>query len=378
MSDGRCLLELREVRVDRGGVRVLEIPSFRLEAGELVSIIGPNGSGKSTLLLTLMSLLPRAAGTLRYRGAEVRTAGEVLACRRRMALVFQDPLLLDATVQDNVAAGLRLRRLPRAEVRRRVEAALGRFHLAELAQRYARRLSGGEARRVNLARALAVDPEVLLLDEPFTSLDLPTRQAVVDDLEPALRQAGTAAVLVTHDQVEALRLSTRIVVMHGGRIVQSDQPSVVMNDPVNEFVAACVGMETILPGVVRRSEGGEIVADVAGREIDAIGPGAVGDLVYCCVRPESVVLEAADGRHRPTSVRNAFAARVEAVVAAGPTLKVRLACGFPLVASVTAESFTLLGLTQGKDVLASFKATSVHVIHRDGPHRDGAAGASVR
>jgi tungstate transport system ATP-binding protein len=369
MSDDRCLLELREVRVDRGEVEVLQIPSFRLGAGELVSIIGPNGSGKSTLLLTLMSLLPRAAGELRWRGREVRNAGEVLACRRRMAMVFQEPLLLDATVHDNVAAGLRLRRLPGPEVQRRVEAALRRFHLSGLARRSARHLSGGEARRVNLARALAVDPEVVLLDEPFVNLDLPTRQAIVDDLEQALRQAGTAAVLVTHDQTEALRLSSRIVVMNAGRIVQSDLPSVVMNDPVNEFVAACVGMETILPGVVRRSERGEIVAEVAGRQIDAVGEGEVDELVYCCVRPESVVIEAADGRPRASSVRNAYAARVTAVVAAGPTLKVRLDCGFPLVASVTAESFTLLGLTEGKEVVASFKATSVHVIRHDGAPR---------
>lgn len=366
MSDDRCLLELRDARVERGGVEVLRIASFRLQAGELVSIIGPNGSGKSTLLLTLQSLLPRAAGELRWRGREVRTRAEVLACRRRMAMVFQDPLLLDATVHDNVAAGLRLRRLPRAEVRRRVEVALERFHLSGLARRSARHLSGGEARRVNLARALAIDPEVLLLDEPFTSLDLPTRQAIVDDLEPALRQAGTAALLVTHDQTEALRLSSRIVVMQAGRIVQSDLPSVVMNEPVNEFVAACVGMETILPGVVRAGEGGEIVVEVAGREVDAVGPGRPGDQVYCCVRPESVVLEATDGRHRPTSVRNAYPARVTAVIAAGPALKVRLDCGFPLVASVTGESYMVLGLREGKELLASFKATAVHVIRRDG------------
>jgi len=362
MNDAPCLVELEDVRVDRGGVEVLEVPSFRLHASELVALLGPNGSGKSTLLLSLMGLLPRSAGALRYRGGEVRNAAEMLLHRRRMAMVFQDPLLLDATVYDNVAAGLRLRRLPRPEVRRQVEASLERFRLADLAQRSARHLSGGEARRVNLARALAVDPEVLLLDEPFVSLDLPTRQSIIEDLEAVLRQARTAAILVTHDQTEALRLSTRIVVMEGGRIIQSDEPSVVMNRPVNEFVAACVGMETILPGVVRRSARGEIVVEVADAEIDAVGPGEVGAQVYCCVRPESVVLEVAGAPRRATSVRNAFAARVVGVAAAGAYLKVRLDCGFPLTAHVTGESFTRLGLREGTEVVASFKATAVHVI----------------
>ena len=125
---------------------------------------------------------------------------------------------------------------------------LERFRLTEMAQRSARKLSGGEARRVNLARALVVEPEVVFLDEPFANLDLPTRESITTDLERTLREAGMAAVLVTHDQAEALRLSDRIVVLNGGRIVQSDAPSAVMNNPINEFVASCVGMETIVEG----------------------------------------------------------------------------------------------------------------------------------
>jgi tungstate transport system ATP-binding protein len=356
-----ALLEARDLRVDRGGVQVLDVPSFRLEEREFVSLIGPNGCGKSTLLLSLMGLLPRAAGQVLWRGAEASGQREAIAQRRRMAMVLQEPLLFQATVYENVASGLRIRGLPRREERRRVLAWLERFGLSALEARSARMLSAGESRRVSLARALAVEPEVVFLDEPFANLDPPTRQAIGDDLERAIREAGAAAVLVTHDQGEALRFSERIVVMQRGAVVQAGPPAVVMNEPVNEYVAACMGMETIVEGLVVRRVDGEVVMAVAGREISAIGAGAPGDRVYCCVRPEHVTIELASTAGS-SSARNVFPATITGVSSAGPFLKLKLDCGFPLVATVTTESLATLGLTRGRAVFASFKATAVHVI----------------
>ena len=358
-----CVLELRGLRVERGGVEVLDVPSFRLQEGEFLSLIGPNGSGKSTLLLSMMFLLQRKAGEVLYRGREVRSERAAVECRRKMAMVLQEPLLFDATVQDNVASGLRIRGLDRREARRRATTYLEKFKLADLAQRSARKLSGGEARRVSLARALAVEPEVVFLDEPFAHLDTPTRQSITDDLEATIRGVGSAAILVTHDQSEALRLSDRMVVMNEGRIVQSDDPSVVMNNPVNEFVASCVGMETILEGVIERRSGWEIVVTVAGKKLDAVGEGCVGEQVYCCVRPENVIIEVVNPA-RTSSARNVFPARIASVASAGAYLKIKLDCGFPLVAHVTAESFATLRLDEGREVFASFKATAIHVIRK--------------
>ncbi|BDG02062.1 ABC transporter ATP-binding protein [Anaeromyxobacter oryzae] len=363
MTPPACVVELRGVKVERGGVGVLDVPSFQLREREFVSLIGPNGSGKTTLLLSMLALLDRAAGQVLYRGAEIGAGRDAVEARRRMAMVLQEPLLFDTTVQDNVASGLRLRGLGRRETRRRVAEYLERFRLSDLAQRSARKLSGGEARRVNLARALAVEPEVVFLDEPFTSLDLPTRQSITGDLERTIRDAGMAAILVTHDQTEALRLSDRILVMDGGRIVQSDVPSVVMNDPVNAFVASCLGMETIVEGVVRRRDGWEMGIAVGAQEIVAVGEGSLGDRVYCCIRPENVIIDVADPR-LTSSVRNAFPARIVGVVSMGPHLEVKLDCGFPLVAHVTRESLAALALAEGKDVFASFKATAIHVIRK--------------
>jgi tungstate transport system ATP-binding protein len=240
---------------------------------------------------------------------------------------------------------------------------LERFGLAALERRSARLLSGGETRRVGIARALVVEPEVVLLDEPFANLDPPARQAITDDLERTLRRTGAAAILVTHDQAEALRLSARIVVMQRGAVVQSDVPAVVMNEPANEFVASCMGMETVVEGTVVRSAGGSVVMSVAGREIAAIGAGQPGDPVYCGIRPEHVTIDLASPAGS-SSARNVFPARISGVSSAGPYLKVKLDCGFPLVATVTGESFATLGLARGLDVFASFKATAVHLIRR--------------
>lgn len=357
------VLELSGLAVDRGGVPVVDVPSFRLHDGEIVALMGPNGSGKSSLLLSMMSLLPRRAGRVLWRGRPVQTEREAVACRRRMALILQEPLLFDQTVTANVASGLVLRGLPRAEVRERTAEVLERFDLGALAGRSARALSGGEARRVSLARALAVRPEVVLLDEPFANLDAPSREAITEGLERTLRQARTAAVLVTHDPSDALRLADRVAVMHGGRVVQEGAPAEVMNAPADPRVASLVGMETILEGVVLRHVDGELVASVGGREIHALGDAAPGDHVYCCIRPEHVLLESA-GRAGATSARNVFPARVAGVTSVGPYLKVRLDCGFPLVASVTSESFSALALARGKELVASFKATAIHVIRR--------------
>jgi tungstate transport system ATP-binding protein len=363
MIEAQSVLDLKDLRVDRGGVQILDIPSFSLQANEFVSLIGPNGAGKSTLLLSIMGLVRKRSGTLLYRGSEIDSDASWLEMRRRIAMVLQEPLLFDSTVYENVASGLKLRGVGRTEIRKRVGDYLEHFKLAEMAQRSARKLSGGEARRVSLARAFAVEPEMIFFDEPFANLDAPTRQSLTDDMDRIIREKGMAAVLVTHDQSEALRMSNRIVVMNGGSIVQSGSPAAVMNRPVNEFVANFVGMETILEGVVLRNNDQQMAVLVAGQEIDTVGSEQAGERVYCCIRPENVTVGIGQATEK-TSARNVFAARIVEIASMGPFLRLRLECGFSLTAYVTRESFATLELSEGKEVHASFKATSVHPIRR--------------
>lgn len=363
MKDG--IISIENLKVQLGGASILDIPSFSVKEGEFISLIGPNGSGKSTLLLVLNCLLKPVAGVLKYRGRPVTSRDEQFQYRRRVSMVFQEPLLFDTTVYKNVASGLKIRGVGREETRRRVSRYLKCFNIEHLAHRSARKLSGGEAQRASLARAFAMEPEVIFLDEPFSALDPPTRHALTDDLDSIVTETGITTIMVTHDQSEALRMSDRIAVMNNGGIVQVGAPSHVMNNPANEFIANFVGMETILEGKVLRTRDGMSTVDVAGMEMDAVGEVASGDSVYCCIRPENVAIELIWPDDQ-TSARNNFQGVVRDIFSVGPFLKISLDCGFPLTSFVTREAFAALNLREGMDVYASFKATAVHLIRGGG------------
>jgi tungstate transport system ATP-binding protein len=231
------LLIAENIRIRRGGVQVLDLPHFSVAAEEKVAVVGPNGAGKSSLLLGLACLLRRETGTISFKGEQVVESGET-AYRRKIAMVFQEPLLFDTTVLDNVAEGLRIRGKGREEARDTARDSLDLFKVGHLTGRSAHKLSGGEAQRVSLARAFAVRPELLLMDEPFSSLDLPTRIVLAEDLGRILHESGTAAIIATHDRIEAFHIVERLVVMDGGRVVQEGKPKDVLEQPVNSFVAA--------------------------------------------------------------------------------------------------------------------------------------------
>ncbi|MDD2320200.1 MAG: ABC transporter ATP-binding protein [Geobacteraceae bacterium] len=355
------LLSVENLKVELGGVSILDIPSFFIREKEFVSLVGPNGSGKSTLLLVLNCLVRPVAGRITYRQDAVASRDAVFDYRRKVSMVFQEPLLFDTTVYKNVASGLKIRGFTREQIRERVMRYLKWFNIEHLAHRSARKLSGGEAQRASLARAFAIEPEMIFLDEPFSALDPPTRIALTDDLVKILRETGITAIMVTHDQSEALRMSDRIVVMNSGSIVQQGTPLDVMNNPANEFVASFVGMDTILEGTVIKSSEGFISVSVPHAEIDAVGDCQTGDKVYCCIRPENVAIDLVHPDEH-TSARNVFAAEIREISSLGPFLKLTLDCGFTLVSYVTREAFAVLELKEGKKVYPSFKATAVHVI----------------
>ena len=360
------LLEARDIEVKRGGTVILNVPSLSIQRGEILSLIGPNGAGKTTLLQTLCYLSKPFQGKIFFRGKKVEANHSVLEYRRRLAMVFQEPLLFDTTVFENAASGLRIRGIAKEDIRRIVVEQLDRFGIGHLGHRSARKLSGGEAQRTSLARAFALQPEVLLLDEPFSSLDPPTRESLIDDLENILRQTRTTTLFATHDRQEALRLSDRIAVMDRGKILQAGPPEEVMNRPLDEFVASFVGVETILTGNVIKEDGGTFVASVSGKEVETVGEAQIGEEVVLGIRPEHVTLTAHSSRE-VTSARNLLPARIEKIVSLGPYQKVQLDCGFPLVAYVTHHSIENLSLGEGKAVMASIKATAVHLIRRKIP-----------
>jgi molybdopterin-binding protein len=342
----------------RGPRRVVEVERLAVDEGETLAILGPNGAGKTSLALALATLLP-STGELRYRGEPIRDRA---AFRRRIGFVFQRPLLLDRSVRDNAALGLALRGVGAAQRARRAEQELERLGIAPLAGRPAGALSGGEAQRVSIARALAVDPEILFLDEPFSALDAPTREGLQADVARAVSGRGIASVLVTHDRDEALSLADRIAVVMAGRVRQVDEAERVFANPADPDVAAFVGVENVVPARVIAGSDELTTLRIGDRtvEVTAMPPDG-DDHALLCVRPDDVLISRSE---QATSARNALHSRIVRVEPLGRRVRLVLDAGFPLVAHVTRQSARELELEAGREVVASFKATVPHLLPR--------------
>lgn len=359
------LMELRDIEVTHGERVVLDVPHLVLERGESLTVIGPNGAGKSTLLRVLALLEHPTSGRVLYEGARIANGSTKLEYRRNTALVLQEPFLRNASVRENVATGLRFRHVSRNEMRRRSDEWLRNLKVDHLADRNARSLSGGEAQRVSLARAMVLDPDVLLLDEPFGGLDPPTQLSLMDDLRRALDQVNSTIVFVTHNREIAQALQNRLAVMMNGRLLQVGTPEEVFSAPINEEVAAFVGVENLLRGTVdRESEGLATVRIMDGIGVSVVGDYGTGDELVMGIRPEAVILEPVSRGEVLTSALNRLPGRVTDVTPLGALARVSVDCGIPLVSLVTGQSVENLSLTRGREVLASFKASAIHVVQR--------------
>ena len=235
----RTLVEISDLLVKRGDHPALQLDELSILDGEVLAVVGPNGAGKSTLLLTLTRLLKPERGKILFSGEQAGAESDTVY-RRRIALVMQDPLLFDTSVFENVASGLRFRGISKDVIHRDVPLWLERLGVGHLSKRRANDLSGGEAQRVSLARALVLKPQMLLLDEPFSALDPPTRSRLLDDLGALLDETATTTVFVTHDLDEAAQLAGRMAVIVGNRLRQVGNADEVFASPADEDVAQFV------------------------------------------------------------------------------------------------------------------------------------------
>jgi molybdopterin-binding protein len=332
------LFELNGVCVGYANVPVLQEFNLVVGKGSLVGLMGGNGSGKTTCLHLLDFLMEPEAGELLFDGVPV-ASGDGERLRRRVGFVMQHPYMLDATVLDNVALGLAIRGVPKAERQKTARKALEEVGLAQLGGRNATRLSGGEVKRVALARTLALDPEVLLMDEPTENLDSDSRAAIERLLPQLVEQRGKTVVIASHDRGSLIRLGAQSWRIEDGRAVAERwenvfRGSVEGGGKAHHFTTAGLTLATVdLPPEAH----------------------------WVSISPTEVIISKTA---MASSARNQLRAKIVAAHPSkdGEIMRVTLDCGEELIASVTCDSWAELGLERGAEVYATFKASAVKAL----------------
>ena len=341
-------LAIEGLRVRLGSVEVLKGIDLEIDNGEFIVLVGPSGCGKSTLLNVIAGLETSFAGQVRIGGRDVTG---VAPKDRDIAMVFQSYALYPAmTVRGNITFGMECRGVAKAEQRSTVERVAKLLQIGPLLDRKPSQLSGGQRQRVAMGRALVRDPVLFLFDEPLSNLDAKLRVEMRMEIKRLHQRLGTTVVYVTHDQIEAMTLATRIAVMHGGEILQFDEPQAIYDQPANLFVAGFMGSPPMNIVPVRlEAAGGELVA-IAGEDGDASKPVVrlplpqppnqvepwLGKAALLGIRPECITL----GGNGPMRV----AAQVEMIEPTGAeTMAVLTFAGGEIVARMNAGSRPAVG-----------------------------------
>jgi spermidine/putrescine transport system ATP-binding protein len=332
----RPTVEIDHVSKHFGDFVAVDDAAFSIDEGEFFSMLGPSGCGKTTTLRMIAGFETPSAGAIRLQGQDV---SRVPPHKRDVNTVFQHyGLFPHMNVSENIAYGPKAKKVPKAEIHRRVAEVLAIVRLSDFATRRPSQLSGGQQQRVALARALVNYPKALLLDEPLGALDLKLRQSMQLELKRIQREVGITFIFVTHDQEEALTMSDRIAVMNVGRVEQIGTPREIYDQPASVFVAGFIGQANLWPVAVRDRRGNRCQVDLEGSVVVSSDRGAlrVGDDAVLMVRPERVAVSAS----RPDGEVAAVQATVVDLVFQGPVVRYdcRLADGHTVIAHVAARA----------------------------------------
>lgn len=349
----------------------LNVTALEIEKGSSTALFGKSGSGKSTLLRICAGLQKGFCGRVSLFGSPLDPArrgrdGHVLC---RTAILFQDTALFDCGVRENISIGLKIRKTPPGDIERAVDEIVEKMNISGIAGAHAKEISGGQARRVCLARVLALKPELLFLDEPFYSLDASNRAQIMHELKTMCAGMGTALMLVTHDRHEALALCERMTVIDGGAVIRRGLTRECLNEPASEAEARLLGRDSIFYGRVMKceSEVAEIECGVEGAafRVQAAGVYPPGARACVIINPQDVSVDLQkgppEGGDGSSSVLNGFAGIIESAshYEFGMLLEISVGAGVRLRSYITMKSWEKLGLVIGSRVNACVKATSV-------------------
>lgn len=352
MLESRFSLQLRDF--------VLDVKDLSVGDGETVALIGENGAGKSTVLRILSGLMNPSSGRVVLNDTVLFDAAQKISRApedRKVGYMFQNYALFPhMTARENIAYGLNVRKLPQAEIDDRVSELCTRMGITDIADQLVTRISGGQRQRTALARALSPRPELLLLDEPLSALDVRTQEQMRRELAAVIRSEQIPCIIVTHSIVDALAVADRIAVIQKGKIVDTGTPDTIIHNPEHGFVSSFADNMNLFRGNVVVGENGVVCVDVAGIKIRATT--TLSGTVSVGIRPEELILS----REKfVSSAINSFLGVITGIEDTGLSWYVYVDIGIPLAAAITHQSVERLDLTVGMNITVTFKATAVQV-----------------
>ena len=356
------MIEFDRVSIALGNF-LLDDVSLSIRKGDYYCIMGPSGAGKTIILEAIAGLLVPDSGRILHNGQDVRN---IPPEHRRIGLVYQDySLFPHMTVERNIAFGMSMRKMSRAKRETRAKELMHQFGITHLKDRAPLTLSGGEQQRVSLARALAIEPELLLLDEPLSALDPITREQFIGELRVLHRDHGLTIVHVTHDRRDPVSLGTRMAMIIDGRLVQEGLIGDIFSSPRHEEIARFIGFENILKGTVVSCDDGLCQVEIGKNQVSVVADVKPGDKTALCIRADDITLMKHDGRWM--SARNNFEGVITRRSISGSIATITVDIGVEMTAVVTRKSVEEMDLDIGTPVGMSFKASAVHVIRGESP-----------
>jgi molybdopterin-binding protein len=352
----KWLMKLKDIKKRYGEITALDGVSLEIVENEIFTILGPNGSGKTTMLKIMASIDEPTSGEVFFDGNIINNSNRNQA-RQKSTMVFQKTTIFNTTVYKNIAYGLKLRGYSKKETEKKVKEAMSLVKLAGYEKRLAKKLSGGEQQRVSLARALALNTKLLLLDEPTANLDPKNVSIIEEIISHVNRDFNTTVVMATHNLFQAETLTNRVALLLGGKMAQVGAPQEILRGPsIN--LASFARLENVFSGnskILR--EGTSVIAVDDGVEIEAALKKSGKVTVF--VRPEDIIVSK---KTMSSSARNVFEGKIVEVSDFGPVVKLRIDAGKEFVVQITKRSFVEMRLNVGSTVFLTFKASSVHLI----------------